>query len=102
MYGEEAHVTEYESPFGGAPFEGDGWDLAEVLWVPGVDYVGAWRAAKAEADALNAVFAAAGLVPEVARAVAVSDADGGASVQIHATVPAARRLAALIASTGPI
>ncbi|WTW99917.1 hypothetical protein OG216_44115 [Streptomycetaceae bacterium NBC_01309] len=74
----------------------DGWDLADVLWVSGVDYVGLWRAAKREADALNAVFRAAGLDLADARAVAVSGGDGVAAVRIRTSAPGARRLAGLL------
>lgn len=80
----------------GADGGADGWDLADVLWAPGVDYVGLWRAAKREADALNSVFRAAGLSPADARAVAVSGADGVASVRIRTSAPGARRLAGLL------
>lgn len=85
-------MPELEDEFGGFDAADDGaagWDWDDVLSVPGVDYVGPWRAAKCEADTLNEMFAACGLSLDDARAVA-------ASVRIWVTPAAARRLAGLL------
>jgi hypothetical protein len=67
------------------------WDPGASLWLPGVDYLAAWRAAAAAADMLNCVFDAHGLASsEDARAVAVSLADGSATVDVRLSVAGAR------------
>lgn len=77
-------------------FDTGGWDVAEVLWSPGVDYLEAWRGARDSADALNSVLRRCGLDADAARAVAVSGADGSASVSIRLSADAARRVADLM------
>ncbi|MFJ8738020.1 hypothetical protein ACIRL2_01480 [Embleya sp. NPDC127516] len=66
------------------------WDPGAALWLPGVDYLTAWRAAAAAADALNDVFDAHGFSSGDARAVAVSLADGSATVDVRLSVAGAR------------
>lgn len=78
-------------------FHADDWDLADVLWRPGVDYVGQWRVARDCAELLMSAFALCGLDDGSARAVAVSGSDGAASVTVHLSADAARLLADVLA-----
>ncbi|MEU0937212.1 hypothetical protein [Embleya sp. NPDC005971] len=67
------------------------WDPGSSLWVAGVDYLGAWRAAAAAADELNVVLAELGI--NGARVVVVSGADGCATVDVRLPVAVARMVA---------
>lgn len=81
--------------------DSDDFDPAEILWSPGVDYVGAWRDAEnARADLLSALTAAWPDVHDIT-AITRSTADGSAQVQLRAPAATARKLAALIRAAAP-
>ncbi len=68
------------------------------LWMPGVDYVAAWRDARKAADRLNRAFLVAGFQLDHVRAVASTTDDGGALVRITGHPHAVDRLAVLLES----
>ena len=79
-----------------ADFGGDGFDPDEVVWVPGVDYVGGWRRATDAGAELLAVFEAAGLVLEGMTVQGRAGADGSGVVRLRLPVATARAVAELI------
>ncbi|MFJ1556895.1 hypothetical protein [Streptomyces mirabilis] len=77
----------------------DGLDIAGAdcgLWVPGVDYMSAWRGAREAADQLNRAFLGAGFELSQVRAVASTDEDGRGVVRVAGWPDAAERLAVLL------
>ena len=80
----------------GADFGGDGFDPDEVVWVPGVDYVGGWRRATDAGAELLAVFEAAGLVLEGVAVQGHAGSDGAGVVRLRLPVATARAVAELI------
>ncbi|MFI9273813.1 hypothetical protein ACIGXM_24340 [Kitasatospora sp. NPDC052896] len=52
------------------------------LWLPGVDYVAGWRAARKEAEEVNALLLACGVERSALRAVADTDAQGHGVVRL--------------------
>ncbi|WP_405539000.1 hypothetical protein [Streptomyces sp. NBC_00075] len=68
------------------------------LWVPGVDYVGAWRAALESADRLNRAFLGAGFELSEMRAVASTNEDGRGVVRVTGWPDAVERLAGFLES----
>lgn len=82
----------------------DGLDIAGGdcgLWVPGVDYVAAWRGAREAADQLNRAFLGAGFELSQLRAVASTDEDGSGVVRVAGWPDAAERLAVLLEAVTP-
>ncbi|MCQ4041986.1 hypothetical protein ACFOSC_15335 [Streptantibioticus rubrisoli] len=73
-------------------FEGDGFDVDEVLWVPGVDYVAGWRAAADAAGALGKALGSLGLAVDDVKAQAHAAADGSGVVRLRLPVAVAREL----------
>ncbi|MET7899919.1 hypothetical protein ABZS86_00010 [Streptomyces sp. NPDC005355] len=65
-------------------------------WFPGVDYLTGWRAARTEAERLNAALTASGVERAELRAVACTVADGAGMVRLLGTVAGARKLAWLL------
>ncbi|MFD4398749.1 hypothetical protein [Kitasatospora sp. NPDC058478] len=53
------------------------------VWLPGVDYAAGWRAARRTADEVNALLAACGVKRSNLRAIADTDAEGGAVVRLE-------------------
>ncbi|MFE1749814.1 hypothetical protein [Streptomyces anandii] len=84
----------------GESWLGDGLDdVAENdcgLWVPGVDYVQGWRAARAAADRLNRALLGVGFELSLVRAVASTDGDGRGVVRLAGRPEAAELLAGLL------
>ncbi|MFJ8107118.1 hypothetical protein [Streptomyces sp. NPDC096132] len=68
------------------------------LWVPGVDYMAGWRAARAVADRLNRSLLGIGLGPSEARAVASTNDDGRGVVRLIGLPGAMDQLAGLLAA----
>ena len=66
------------------------------LWVPGVDYMSGWRAAREVADHLNAALLGVGLEPQEVRAVASAGDDGCGMVRLVGLPGAMDRLAGLL------
>ncbi|MFE4973089.1 hypothetical protein ACFRAR_13365 [Kitasatospora sp. NPDC056651] len=61
-----------------ASFDPDSW-----VWLPGVDYAAGWRAARGTADEVNSLLAACGVERSQLRAIADTDAQGGALVRLE-------------------
>ncbi|MFE3503797.1 hypothetical protein [Kitasatospora sp. NPDC059160] len=83
-----------DSDFGADPAAGldpDTW-----VWLPGVDYAAGWRAARREADGLNAMLAACGVQRAQLRAVADTDALGGPVVRLEGVAEGWLRLEELL------
>ncbi|MCT9007126.1 hypothetical protein [Streptomyces rhizosphaerihabitans] len=82
----------------------DGLDIEGVdcgLWVPGVDYIAGWRAARDAADRLNRALLGAGFELSQVRAIASTDERGRGVVRVAGRLEAANRLALLLeAATG--
>ncbi|WP_269853494.1 hypothetical protein [Streptomyces sp. RPT161] len=76
----------------GPGFEDDGFDVDEVLWAPGVDYVGGWRAAADAAGALREALGALGLAVDGVKAQAHAAADGSGVVRLRLPVAVAWQL----------
>lgn len=68
------------------------------LWVPGVDYVAAWRVARESADRLNRAFLGAGFELSEVRAVASTNEDGRGVVRVTGWPDAVERLAGFLES----
>lgn len=61
-----------------ASLDPDSW-----VWLPGVDYAAGWRAARQTADEVNILLAACGVDRSHLRAIADTDAQGGALVRLE-------------------
>ncbi|MFF9640537.1 hypothetical protein [Kitasatospora aureofaciens] len=61
-----------------ASLDPDSW-----VWLPGVDYAAGWRAARRTADEVNFLLAACGVDRSRLRAIADTDAQGGALVRLE-------------------
>ncbi|MFF2076545.1 hypothetical protein ACFVXG_17525 [Kitasatospora sp. NPDC058162] len=61
-----------------ASLDPDSW-----VWLPGVDYVAGWRVARRTADEVNSLLAACGVDRSQLRAIADTDAQGGALVRLE-------------------
>ncbi|MER7772110.1 hypothetical protein [Kitasatospora sp. NPDC096140] len=61
-----------------ASLDPDSW-----VWLPGVDYAAGWRVARRMADELNSLFATCGVDRLQLRAIADTDAHGGALVRLE-------------------
>ena len=85
-----------EAGYDGGEFEPD-----EALWVPGVDYVGGWRAAQDAGTELLVAFEAAGLDTEGAAAQGYAAADGSGVVRLRLPIATARALAEVIRTVLP-
>lgn len=70
--------------------------MDEVLWVPGVDYVGGWRDAVAAGTELAAAISAVWPEAEGVTAVAQSASDGSGAVRLQLPSAAARALAEVV------
>ncbi|MGW2786715.1 hypothetical protein ACWC3X_36805 [Streptomyces populi] len=66
------------------------------LWVPGVDYIAGWRAARDAADRLNRALLGAGFELSQVRAVASTDESGRGVVRVAARLDAVDRLSVLL------
>lgn len=79
---------------------GDGLDdvssVESGLWVPGVDYITGWRAAREAADRLNRALIGAGFELSAVRAVAGTDETGRGVVRLAGWPDAVDRLAELL------
>ncbi|MFF9898645.1 hypothetical protein [Streptomyces longispororuber] len=70
------------------------------MWVPGVDYLAGWRAAREAADRLNRALLAAGFELSEVRCVASTDQDGRGLVRLAGAPGVVDRLAGLLESAG--
>ncbi|MFJ7911484.1 hypothetical protein [Kitasatospora sp. NPDC096204] len=61
-----------------ASLDPDSW-----AWLPGVDYAAGWRVARRTADEVNSLLAACGVGRLQLRAIADTDAQGGALVRLE-------------------
>ncbi|MFD8698771.1 hypothetical protein [Kitasatospora purpeofusca] len=61
-----------------ASLDPDSW-----AWLPGVDYAAGWRVARQTADELNSLLVACGVDRVQLRAIADTDAQGGALVRLE-------------------
>ncbi|MEU1180404.1 hypothetical protein ABZ464_22625 [Streptomyces sp. NPDC005820] len=66
------------------------------LWVPGVDYLAGWRAARDVADRLNRALLGVGVELSEARAIASTNDDGCGVVRLVGPPGAMDRLAGLL------
>lgn len=76
--------------------DGGELNLENMLWAPGVDYVGSWREAQNAGRALLAAIMTACPDTEDATAVALSGPDGLGIIQLRLPAATARALAELI------
>ncbi|MFF2080948.1 hypothetical protein ACFVXG_40045 [Kitasatospora sp. NPDC058162] len=53
------------------------------VWLPGVDYAAGWRVARRTADEVNSLLAACGVERSKMRAIADTNAQGGALVRLE-------------------
>ncbi|WP_338681995.1 hypothetical protein QD712_05820 [Streptomyces acidiscabies] len=67
-----------------------------ALWVPGVDYIAGWRAARESADRLNRALLGVGFELSAVRAVASTDDGGRGVVRLAGRLYAVDRLAGLL------
>ncbi|WP_460065618.1 hypothetical protein [Streptomyces sp. YKOK-I1] len=88
----EAIGTGENGPDDGLNVVGEDFDL----WVPGVDYMAGWRAARVVADRLNTALLGVGLELSEARAVASAGDDGRGVVRLVGLPGAMDRLAGLL------
>lgn len=72
------------------------FDLDEVLWLPGIDYVAGWREAQDACDALLTALSAAWPDAAEVKGTALSAADGTGMVRLRLSPSTARALASLI------
>ncbi|MGW3914482.1 hypothetical protein ACWEBX_23590 [Streptomyces sp. NPDC005070] len=78
---------------------GDGLDIEGAdcgLWVPGVDYIAGWRAARDAADRLNRALLGAGFELSQVRAVASTDESGRGVVRVAGRLDSVDRLSGFI------
>ncbi|MET7712830.1 hypothetical protein [Streptomyces sp. NPDC005407] len=79
-----------------AGFENEPFDLDDVLWVRGVDYLAGWRDATDAGRALVDALAAAGVDTTGFRWQASAAADGGGRLRVVLPAAAAHDVAALV------
>ncbi|MGJ5896998.1 hypothetical protein DF268_15325 [Streptomyces sp. V2] len=83
----------------GGKWLGDGLDAEDAdvsLWVPGVDYIAGWRAARESTDRLNRALLGVGFELSAVRAVASTDDGGRGVVRLAGRLDAVARLAGLL------
>ncbi|QDQ11311.1 hypothetical protein [Streptomyces spectabilis] len=68
------------------------------MWVPGVDYLAGWRAAREVADRLNRALLGAGFELSEMRCVASTDEDGRGLVRLAGSPSAVALLSGLLES----
>lgn len=83
-----------------ASFENEPLDPDEVLWTPGVDYVGGWQAAREAGDELLAALTSVGLATKGIRVQAHAAANGSGVVRLRLPVATARAIADAICTMG--
>ncbi|MFE4358749.1 hypothetical protein [Kitasatospora sp. NPDC056800] len=80
-----------------ASLDPDSW-----VWLPGVDYAAGWRVARRTADEVNSLLAACGVDRSKLRAIADTDAQGGALVRLEGVLEgwmSLKELLCLVANT---
>ncbi|MFB7376672.1 hypothetical protein ACFC6U_16730 [Kitasatospora purpeofusca] len=74
-----------------ASLDPDSW-----AWLPGVDYAAGWRVARQTADELNSLLVACGVDRGQLRAIADTDAQGGALVRLEGVLDGGMSLKELL------
>ncbi len=74
----------------------DEFEADEMLWTPGVDYVGGWRDAKDACGELLSAMWAAGLEMQGVTAVGQAAADGSGVVRLRVPAATVRALAEVV------
>lgn len=74
------------------------FDLDDVVWVHGIDYVGGWRRARDAGRALESALEAAGVDPADLSWRATTAPDGTGRVSVTLSVDAAAKITRLLGS----